>query len=97
MQDLLAGDIVIMDNRSSHKAPAARKAIEAAGASLLFLPPYSPDFYPIEQALSKLKAHLLKAAERIIHGLWDAIGRMLDLYLPQECAIYSANTGYDAD
>lgn len=94
---LSPGDIVIMDNLSSHKAPAARNAIEAAGARLLFLPPYSPDFNPIEQAFSKLKAHLRKAAERTIHGLWDAIGRILDLYSPQECANYFANAGYDAD
>ena len=94
---LSPGDIVIMDNLSSHKAPAARDAIEAAGAKLLFLPPYSPDFNPIEQAFSKLKAHLRKAAERTIHGLWDAIDRILDLYSPQECANYFANAGYDAD
>jgi transposase len=95
--DLSPGDIVIMDNLSSHKAPAAREAIEAAGARLLFLPPYSPDFNPIEQAFSKLKAHLRKAAERTIHGLWNAIGRILDLYSPQECANYFENAGYDAD
>ena len=95
--DLSPGDIVIMDNLSSHKMPAAREAIEAAGATLLFLPPYSPDFNPIEQAFSKLKAHLRKAAERTIHGLWDAIGRILDLYSPQECANYFTNSGYDAD
>ncbi|MEJ8630164.1 IS630 family transposase [Sphingomonas sp. I4] len=94
---LSPGDIVIMDNLSSHKAPAARDAIEAAGAKLLFLPPYSPDFNPIEQAFSKLKAHLRKATERTIHGLWDAIGRILDLYSPQECANYFANARYDAD
>ena len=81
--DLSPGDIVIMDNLSSHKAPASREAIEAAGATLLFLPPYSPDFNPIEQAFSKLKAHLRKAAERTIQGLWDAIGRILDLYPPR--------------
>ncbi|MDR6147959.1 transposase [Sphingomonas sp. SORGH_AS870] len=86
-----------MDNLSSHKAPAARDTIEAAGARLLFLPPYSPDFNPIEQAFSKLKSHLRKAAERTIHGLWDAIGCILDLYSPQECANYFANAGYDAD
>ena len=95
--ELLPDDIVIMDNLSSHKAPAARDAIEAASARLLFLPPYSPDFNPIEQAFSKLKAHLRKAAERTIHGLWNAIGRILDLYPPQECANYFANAGYDPD
>jgi transposase len=85
--ELNPGDVVIMDNLSSHKAPAVREMIEAAGASLLFLPPYSPDFNPIEQAFSKLKAHLRKAA----------IGRILDLYSPDECANYFANAGYDAD
>jgi len=74
-----------------------REAIEAAGASLLFLPPYSPDFNPIEQAFSKLKAHLRKAAERTIHGLWNAIGRIIDLFTPQECANYFTNAGYHAE
>ena len=95
--ELSPGDVVIMDNLSSDKAPAIRAAIEAIGARLRFLPPYSPDFNPIERAFSKLKAHLRKAAERTIHGLWNAIGRILDLYSPQECANYSANSGYDAD
>ncbi len=67
--ELQRGDVVVMDNLSSHKAPAVRNAIESIGATLLFLPPYSPDFNPIEQAFSKLKAHLRKAAERTIHGL----------------------------
>ena len=97
LPELQPGDIVVMDNLSSHKTPAVRQAIEAAGATLLLLPPYSPDFNPIEQAFSKLKAHLRKAAERTIHGLWNAIGRILDLYSPQECANYFANAGYDAD
>lgn len=91
------GDVVIMDNLSSHKAPAVRELIEAAGATLLYLPPYSPDFNPIEQAFSKLKAHLRKAAERTIHGLWDAIGRILGLYSPNKCANFFANCGYDAN
>ena len=95
--ELARGDVVIMDNLSSHKAPAVRAAIEAAGAELMFLPPYSPDFNPIEMAFSKLKAHLRKAAERTIHGLSDAIGRIIDLYSPQECANYFAAAGYDAD
>ena len=94
--ELSPGDIVIMDNLSSHKGPVIRDAIEAAGAELLFLPPYSPDFNPIEKAFSKLKAHLRKAAERTIHGLWDAIGRILDLYSPQECANNFTACGYDA-
>lgn len=74
-----------------------RTAIEAAGARLMFLPPYSSDFNPIEMAFSKLKAHLRKAVDRTIHRLWDAIGRIVDLYSPQECSIYFASAGYDAD
>lgn len=97
MPELRPGDIVIMDNLASHKASAVRRAIEAVGATSRFLPPYSPDFNPIEQAFAKLKAHLRKAAERTIHALWSAIGRILDLYSPQECANYFANAGYDAD
>ncbi|WP_174285326.1 IS630 family transposase [Sphingomonas bacterium] len=95
--ELSPGDVVIMDNLSSHKTPAVRATIEKAGASLLFLPPYSPDFNPIEMAFSKLKAHLRKAAERTIHGLWNAIGRIVDLYSPQECSNYFAAAGYDAE
>ena len=95
--ELSPGDVVIMDNLSSHKAPAVRAAIEASGATLLFLPPDSPDFNPIEQAFSKLRAHLRKAAERTIQGLWNAIDRILDLYSPQECSNYFANSSYDAD
>jgi transposase len=70
VQELKPGDIVVMDNLGSHKGEAVRKAIEAAGARLLFLPPYSPDFNPIEKAFSKLKALLRKAAERTVDGLW---------------------------
>jgi transposase len=73
--DLRPGDVVIMDNLSSHKRPGIRAAIEAAGANLLYLPPYSPDFNPIENAFAKLKAMLRKAAERTIDGLWSAIGK----------------------
>ncbi len=70
--------------------------IEAAGASLLFLPPYSPDFNPIENAFSKLKAMLRKAAERTIDGLWDRIGSLIPTFTTQECANYFAAAGYDA-
>ena len=94
---LSPGDIVIMDNLSSHKAPAARDVIEAAGAKLLFLPPYSPDFNPIEQAFSKLKAHLRKAAERTVDGLWVAIGRLIDPFTHDECANFFAAAGYEPD
>jgi transposase len=94
--ELRPGDVVIMDNLSSHKGPRVREMIEAAGASLRYLPPYSPDFNPIENAFAKLKALLRKAAERTISGLWDAIGRLIDLFTPNECANYFANAGYDA-
>jgi transposase len=70
--------------------------IEAAGAQLMFLPPYSPDFNPIENAFSKLKAGLRKAAQRIVDGLW-AIGSLLDTFTPAECANFFAAAGYDAD
>ena len=95
--DLKAGDIVIMDNLSSHKRPAVQAMIEAAGAELRFLPPYSPDFNPIENAFAKLKALLRKAAERTVDGLWNAIGNLLDVFTPTECANYFAAAGYDAD
>ena len=95
--DLEPGDIVVMDNLGSHKGAGVRTAIEAAGASLLYLPPYSPDFNPIENAFAKLKAMLRKAAERTIDGLWNAIGRIIDTVTPEECANYFAAAGYDAE
>lgn len=71
-----------MDNLSSHKGPRIRETIEAAGATLLYLPPHSPDLNPIENAFAKLKAHLRTAAERAVGGLWDAAGRIVDTYTP---------------
>ena len=94
--ELEPGDIVVMDNLSSHKGPRVRELIEAAGAKLLYLPPYSPDFNPIENAFAKLKALLRKAAEPTVDGLWTAIGRILDLFTPTECVNYFAAAGYDA-
>jgi transposase len=94
--ELLPGDVVVMDNLSSHKGPRVRALIEAAGARLLYLPPYSPDFNPIENAFAKLKALLRKAAERTVNGLWSAIGCLLDAFTPDECANYLAAAGYDA-
>ena len=82
--ELKPGDVVLMDNLSSHKGPAVRRAIEAAGANLLYLPPYSPDFNPIEKAFAKLKALLRKAAVRTIGALWDQIGTILNLFTPAE-------------
>lgn len=92
---LAPGDIVIMDNLGSHKGAGVRAAIEAAGARLLYLPPYSPDFNPIEKAFSKLKAHLRKAAERTVDGLWNMIGALLPAFTPKECANFFASAGYD--
>lgn len=92
---LAPGDIVVMDNLGSHKGDGVRKAIEAAGATLLYLPPYSPDFNPIEKAFSKLKALLRKAAERNVDALWNRIGALLDEFTPSECANFFAAAGYD--
>jgi transposase len=91
---LTPGDIVVMDNLSSHKAPVIREAIERAGAKLLYLPPYSPDFNPIEQLFAKLKAALRKAAERSVESLWNRIAALLDSFPPDECANYFRNAGY---
>jgi len=95
--ELAPGDIVVMDNLGSHKGPAVRDAIEAVGATLLYLPPYSPDFNPIENAFAKLKALLRKAAERTVDDLWDAIADLIDLFTPQECANYFKAAGYDPE
>lgn len=92
---LSAGDIVVMDNLGSHKGVGVRRAIEAAGATLLYLPPYSPDFNPIEKAFSKLKALLRKAAERTVDGLWSRIGELLDAFAPSECANFFTAAGYE--
>jgi len=91
---LKPGDIVIMDNLGSHKGQAVRTAIRAAGAKLLFLPPYSPDLNPIEQVFAKLKLLLRKAAERSVDATWRRIGTLLDAFPPQECANYLRNSGY---
>ena len=95
--ELSPGDVVVMDNLSSHKRPAVRHAIEAAGATLLYLPPYSPDFNPIENAFAKLKALLRKAAERTVDALWTAIGRLIDAFTPAECANFFRAAGYEPD
>lgn len=94
---LRPGDTVIMDNLSSHKRASVRQIIEAKGARIRFLPPYSPDFNLIEMAFAKLKALLRKAAERTVVDLWKTIGRLVDTFTPQECANYFAVAGYDAD
>ena len=86
-----------MDNLGSHKGADVREAIEAVGAKLLYLPPYSPDFNPIENAFSKLKALLRKAAERTVDALWDRIGALFGEFSPQECANFFAAAGYEPD
>jgi transposase len=93
--ELRPGDIVVMDNLSSHKGSAVRQAIEAVGAKLLYLPPYSPDFNPIENAFAKLKTLLRAAAERTVEALWHRIGDLLDCFTPEECANYFAAAGYE--
>ena len=92
---LAPGDLVVIDNLSSHKSHPVREAIEAVGAKLLFLPRYSPDFNPIEKAFSKLKALLRKAAERTVSGVRQAIRRILAGITPTECANFFAQAGYE--
>ena len=92
---LAPGDIVVMDNLPAHRARGVRQAIERAGARRLFLPPYSPDFNPIEQAFAKLKALLRKAAARTVDDLWAAIAIFIDAFTPEECANYFTNSGYE--
>lgn len=94
---LSPGDIVILDNLPAHKVSGVRSAIEAAGAEIRYLPPYSPDFNPIEQAFSKLKALLRKAAARTVPDLWEAIADAIDQFTPDECANYFINTGYEPE
>ena len=91
---LRSGDIVILDNLNSHKVAGIREAIEAQGAQIVYLPPYSPDLNPIEQGFAKFKAALRKAAERTVDGLWQTIGRTLDLFSPQQCRNFFKQAGY---
>ena len=91
---LRPGDLVIMDNLGAHKVQGIGEAIEARGARLLYLPPYSPDLNPIEQVFAKLKALLRSAATRTVDALWHAIGQALDAFSPAECARYLAHAGY---
>lgn len=91
---LKPGDIVVADNLASHKVAGVRQAIEAVGASIVYLPPYSPDLNPIEQVFAKLKTLLRKAAKRTVDALWDHIGELLDEFPPAECSNYFAAAGY---
>jgi transposase len=89
------GAVVVLDNLKAHKAAGVEAAIRAVGASLLYLPPYSPDLNPIEQLFAKLKALLRKTAARTQEGLWSTIGRLLEQFSRDECANYLANCGYE--
>ena len=91
---LRQGDIVIMDNLGSHKGVHVRRVIRQAGAKLFFLPPYSPDLNPIEQAFSKLKTLLRKTQARTTDSLWRSIGSLLSSVRPIECRNFIANAGY---
>lgn len=91
---LVRGDIVVMDNLGSHKNQSVRAALRAVGAKLFFLPPYSPDLNPIEQAFSKLKTLLRKEAKRTVTDTWKSIGSLLQRFKPDECANYLRNSGY---
>ena len=95
--ELRPGDVVIMDNLSSHKRAAVKERIETAGATLRFLPPYSPDFNPIENAFAKLKALMRAKAERTITALWDTVGSLVELFSAAECTNYFKAAGYDPD
>ena len=88
------GDIVVLDNLGSHKNMAVRQAIRAVGARLVFLPPYSPDLNPIEQAFAKLKTLLRKVDARSVEDTWKSIGTLLDAFSPKECTNYLVNSGY---
>jgi len=88
------GDVVMLDNLAAHKVDGVRQAIAAAGASILYLPPYSPDLNPIEQLFAKLKALLRKAAARTKDALWSTIGRLLATVPQSECSNYLNHCGY---
>ena len=91
---LKPGDVVLMGNRRCHKVAGVREAIAAAGASLMFIPPYSPDLNPIEQAFAKLKALLRAKALRTVEALWHALGHLVNCFTPEECANFLRHAGY---
>ena len=95
--ELAPGDIVVMDNLPAHKVTGVRATIEQAGATLLYLPPYSPDLNPIEMAFSKLKATLRKAAVRTIHDLWQVIAKAIDDFTHIDCRNYFTAAGYEPE
>jgi transposase len=92
--ELVPGEVVVMDNLAVHKVQGVTEAIRAVGASVLYLPPYSPDLNPIEQFFAKLKALLRKTAARTKEALWEAVGQHLDEFTPEECQNYLAHCGY---
>ena len=91
---LAPGDIVLLDNRRSHKVAGVAEAIAARQAQLIYLPPYSPDLNPIEQAFAKYKAPLRKAAERTLESLWHTLGQIADFFSPAECRNLFNSAGY---
>jgi transposase len=93
---LKPGNVVVLDNLGSHKGAVIRSLIRAAGARVLFLPPYSPNLNPIEQVFAKLKHGMRNAAERTVENTWRRIGALLPTFSPQECANYFKNSGYAA-
>ena len=95
--ELAAGDVVVMDNLPAHKVGGIREAIEQAGASLLYLPPYSPDFNPIEMAFSKLKALIRKAAARTYDELWQVVGNVCKIFTDEECYNFFVAAGYETN
>jgi transposase len=92
---LRKGDIVVMDNLSSHKVAGVKEAIESVGAGVLYLPPYSPDFNPIELVFSKLKTMVRKAKLRKMDELWKKLGELCDIFSQQECQNYFRHAGYE--
>ena len=95
--ELEPDDVVIMDNFPAHRVKDVREAIEAASATLLFLPPYSPDLNPIERLFAKIKALLRKTAARTVDALWQTIAEVIEVITPEECANYFRNSGYEPD
>ena len=94
---LQPGDVIVLDNLSSHKSPKAAAAMETVGAWFLFLPPYSPDLNPIEMAFAKLKALIRRAAARSYDELWQAVGHVCDLFTEEECYNFFKAAGYETD
>ena len=91
---LQPGDVVVMDNLAAHKVAGVREAIESAGATVVYLPPYSPDFNPIELLFSKLKSLLRRDAARTVQELWDLLAKLVPIFTPEECTRYFKHCGY---